>query len=246
MVNPEGSSDGWAESAQAWIAEMGERGDWSRRYVLDAVMLERARVGAPANALDVGCGEGRFCRLLSARGVRMVGVDPTLALIERARALDPKGDYRVGIGEALPAENASFDMVVSYLTLIDIPDYRTAIGEMARVLRPGGSLLVANLTGFATARVHKSEPEVEGERRFEIDHYLDERATLESWCGINVLNWHRPLSAYMKAFLDRGLALSFFDEPEPVGGDLETTARYRRIPWFLVMHWIKPEEATSG
>lgn len=68
MVSTEGSSDGWAESAQAWIAEMGEHGDWSRRYVLDAVMLERALVGAPANALDLGCGEGRFCRLLSARG----------------------------------------------------------------------------------------------------------------------------------------------------------------------------------
>jgi SAM-dependent methyltransferase len=244
MVSTEGSSDGWAESAQAWIAEIGEHGDWSRRYVLDAVMLERALVGAPANALDVGCGEGRFCRLLSARGVRTVGVDPTLALIARARALDPTGDYRIGAGEALPAEDASFDMVVSYLTLIDIPDYRTAIGEMARVLRPGGSLLVANLTSFVTARVQTPEPEIEGERHFEIDHYLEERANLESWRGINILNWHRPLSAYMKSFLDRGLVLSFFDEPEPVGGDPETTARYRRIPWFMVMHWIKPDPST--
>ena len=136
---------------------MGEHGDWSRRYVLDAVMLEQALAGTPAEALDVGCGEGRFCRLLNARGIRTVGVDPTPALLERARALDPMGDYRLGIGEALPAEDASYDLVVSYLTLIDIPDYQAAIGEMARVLRPGGSLLVANLTSFATARVRKPE-----------------------------------------------------------------------------------------
>jgi SAM-dependent methyltransferase len=241
MADTDGSSDGWAESAQAWIAEMGEHGDWSRRYVLDAIMLERALARAPADALDVGCGEGRFCRLLSARGIRVVGVDPTLALLERARALDPTGDYRIGVGEALPAEDASFDMVVSYLTLIDIPDYRTAIGEMARVLRPGGSLLVANLTSFATARVRIPETEDDHERTFEIDHYLDERATMESWCGINVRNWHRPLSAYMKSFLDLGLVLCFFDEPAPVGGDPEIMARYRRIPWFMVMHWIKPD-----
>jgi ubiquinone/menaquinone biosynthesis C-methylase UbiE len=179
MADTEGLSDGWAESAQAWIAEMGEHGDWTRRHVLDAVMLARALAGDPADALDVGCGEGRFCRLLGTRGVRVVGVDPTLVLLERARALDPTGDYRVGIGEALPAEDASYDLVVSYLTLIDIPDYRTAIGEMARVLRPGGSLLIANLTSFATARVRKPEPE-DRERLFEIDHYLDERATMES------------------------------------------------------------------
>jgi SAM-dependent methyltransferase len=239
MTETDGSSDGWAESAQAWIAEMGEYGDWSRRYVLDAVMLERALAGAAADALDVGCGEGRFCRLLSARGIRMVGVDPTLALIERARALDPTGDYRIGVGEALPAEDASFDMVVSYLTLIDIPDYQAAIGEMARVLRPGGSLLVANLTSFATAQVRKSE--AEEERSFEIDHYLDERSAMESWRGISIRNWHRPLSAYMRTFLRLGLVLDFFDEPAPIGGDLDIVARYRRIPWFMVMHWIKPE-----
>lgn len=246
MTEANGSSDGWAESAQAWIAEMGEHGDWSRRYVLDVVMLERAVASAPADALDVGCGEGRFCRLLSARGIRTVGVDPTLALIERARALDPKGDYRIGIGEALPAEDVSFDMVVSYLTLIDIPDYQAAIGEMARVLRPGGSLLVANLTSFATAQVGKSEAADEGERTFEIDHYLDERSAMESWRGISIRNWHRPLSAYMKTFLRQGLVLKFFDEPAPVGGDPEIVARYRRIPWFMVMHWIKPEASTPG
>lgn len=246
MADAEGLSDGWSESAQAWIAEMGEHGDWSRRHVLDAVMLERALAGDPADALDVGCGEGRFCRLLGARGVRVVGVDPTLALLERARALDPTGDYRVGIGEALPAEDASYDLVVSYLTLIDIPDYRTAIGEMARVLRPGGSLLVANLTSFATARVRKPETEDEGERSFEIDHYLDERATMESWCGINIRNWHRPLSAYMKTFLGLGLVLSFFDEPPPTGGDREIMARNQRIPFFMVMHWIKPDASRTA
>lgn len=246
MIDTDGSSDGWVESAQAWIAEMGEHGDWSRRYVLDTIMLERALAGAPADALDVGCGEGRFCRLLSAQGTRMVGVDPTLALIERARALDPKGDYRIGIGEALPVEDASFDMVVSYLTLIDIPDYRAAIGEMVRVLRPGGSLLVANLTSFATARVRKPETEDEGEHSFEIDHYLDERSAMESWRGISVRNWHRPLSAYMKTFLRLGLVLSYFDEPTPVGGDPEIVARYRRIPWFMMMHWIKPDVPAQG
>jgi len=45
--------------------------------VLDPVMMERVGQGRFASALDVGCGEGRFCRMLSAAGVRVTGIDPT-------------------------------------------------------------------------------------------------------------------------------------------------------------------------
>jgi SAM-dependent methyltransferase len=54
----------WQASADAWIADMGEFGDFGRRYVLDPVMLPRALLRSPKKALDVGCGEGRFCRML--------------------------------------------------------------------------------------------------------------------------------------------------------------------------------------
>ena len=56
-------------------------------------------------------------------------------------ATRPVGDYRLGEAGELEFEAASFDLVVSYLTLIDIADFRAAIDEMARVLKPGGSLL---------------------------------------------------------------------------------------------------------
>ena len=130
---------------------MGERGDWGREHVLDPVMLSRVAAGRFGRALDVGCGEGRFCRMLKAAGVAATGIDPTRQLLEVARQRDPTGDYRSGNAEQLEFEAASFDLVVSYLTLIDIVDFRTAINEMARVLKPGGSLLIANLTGFTSA-----------------------------------------------------------------------------------------------
>ena len=55
----------WQASADAWIAVMGEFGDFGRRYVLDPVMLPRALSWSLKKSLDVGCGEGRFCRMLS-------------------------------------------------------------------------------------------------------------------------------------------------------------------------------------
>ncbi len=235
-------SDGWVESAQAWIADMGEGGDWGRRFVLDGPMLARVAAAAPARALDVGCGEGRFCRMLRDAGVSAVGIDPTVALIEHARRLDPSGDYRLGAAQALDFEDAAFDLVVSYLSLIDIPDLAPAIAEMVRVLRPGGRLLIANLTSFNTAALELGWIEGPGGRPvYALDAYLDERAVWCSWRGIRVQNWHRPLGAYMGLLLDQGLTLTHFSEPEPQGADAHETERYRRAPWFMMMEWRKPK-----
>jgi ubiquinone/menaquinone biosynthesis C-methylase UbiE len=147
------TANGWEESASAWIADMGDRGDYGREFVLDRPMMERIRARKFATALDVGCGEGRFCRMMRDCGIHTVGVDPTDAFIQQARHRDPQGDYRIGRAEVLDLPDAAFDLVVSYLTLIDIPDIAAAISQMARVLRPGGTLLIANLNSFLTASV---------------------------------------------------------------------------------------------
>jgi len=233
-------SDGWAASAPAWIAEQGEDGDYGRRFVLDAPMRARIEGRGFARALDVGCREGRFCRIMRDAGIRTIGIDPTEALIARARELDSQGDYRIGRAETMDFE-ASFDLVVSYLTLIDMPDLGAAIAKMAAALRPGGTLLIANLTSFNTAGQPDGwRTDGEGMQRFSIDHYLDERPIWLSWRGIRIQNWHRPLSTYMALLLEQGLELRLFTEPAPSGGDPAHIARHRRVPYFHIMEWRKP------
>lgn len=232
--------DGWDASAAAWIADMGETGDFGRQHVLDAPMLARVIGRGFRRALDVGCGEGRFCRKLAALGIAATGIDPTEALIATARQSHSDGDYRIAQAEALPFGDGSFDLVVSYLSLIDIPDLPAAIAEMTRVLEPGGTLLIANLTGFNTAVtvdngvIKKRQPE-DG-----VPTYLEEYSSWEEWRGIRVRNWHRPLSRYMTLLLDQGMVLRHFDEPAPTGGDPAKAARYRAMPWYLIMEWQKP------
>src|SRR5262245_36383733 len=235
--------NGWEDSAPAWIADQGEHGDFGRRYVLDPVMLALALEGAPATALDVGCGEGRFCRMLRASGVDPVGIDPTRALLARARERDPEGRYVEARAEALPFEDQSFDLVVSYLTLIDIPDIAAAIAEMARVLKPRGALAIANLNSFSTTCADTGwiRSAVRELLHYPVDHYLDERQMWIEYRGIRIVNHHRPFSTYMKLLLDQGLQLAHFDEPPPAAdAPALKAAHYRRLPWFHVMKWLKP------
>lgn len=233
-----GDINGWTRSAEAWIASIGEAGDWTRRTLLDQVMLERVARHS-GTALDIGCGEGRFVRMLKEQGWNAVGIDPVERLIAEAGKHDPDGDYRIGFGEDLAFEDESFDLVVSYLSLIDIEDFRVAIREMTRVTKPGGSLLIANLTGYFTAG--KWVRGLDGQhKRFEIDNYHQERASREQWLGIDILNWHRPLSAYLQEFLANGLILRHFDEPTPPDQSDPKSDRYSRVPGFVVMEWERP------
>ncbi len=235
--------NGWQASAKAWIADMGTHGDFGRRYVLDPIMRSRALARVPRKALDVGCGEGRFCRMLKREGVDVTGVDPTPALIEAARARDADGKYLDARAEHLPFDDEAFDLVVSYLSLIDIPDIHAAIGEMARVLSPDGSLLIANLNSFNTACADTGWiKDSHGQRLYyPLDHYLQERSMWIEYRGIRIANHHRPMRTYVRALLDVGLRLVYFDEPSPSADAPASKARsYRRVPWFLVMEWVKP------
>jgi SAM-dependent methyltransferase len=236
-------SDGWNESAQAWIDNTGDDGDDSRRFIIDPVMKQILAARPYKRALDVGCGEGRFCRMMQSYGIETVGTDPTLPLLREARQRDPKGDYREGRAEKLDFADGSFDLVVSYLSLIDIPDLKAGIAEMARVLAPGGSLLIANLTSHISASIEQGWiKDADGKRlHYPIDDYLREKRLRFAWHGIDIVNWHRPLETYMQLLLAQNLTLAFFAEPAPVGGDPDFIERGTRVPWFVVMEWRKPD-----
>lgn len=149
------------------------------------------------------------------------------------------------MAEALPFSDGSFDLVVSYLSLIDIPDYEAAIGEMARMLASGGTLLIANLSSFSTTACVSPEQRrwakdaSRQKRYFRMDRYLEHVAMREAWCGIDIVNHHRPLSAYMRALLAQGLRLTHFDEPPSSSGESEARADYDRVPYAMLMEWRK-------
>jgi SAM-dependent methyltransferase len=102
--------------------------------------------GLPAgDALDAACGTGRIARLLADRGHRVLGVDSSPEMLARARAQVPEGTFQLGDLTALPLPAAETDLVVCALALTHVRDLAGVLAEFARVLRPGGHVVLSDM-----------------------------------------------------------------------------------------------------
>jgi SAM-dependent methyltransferase len=97
-------------------------------------------VAAGRRILDVGCGDGGFCALAAERGAEVNGLDVDPAAVARARRRLPRADLRVGLMEALPWADGSFDAVAGFNAFQYALDIDLALAEAMRVLRRGGRL----------------------------------------------------------------------------------------------------------
>ena len=95
--------------------------------------------------LDAACGTGRYAAYLAGRGHRIVGVDSSPAMLGRARARVPDGTFLSGELHELPVDDDSVDIVVCALALVHVPSLAPVMAEFARVLRPGGHLVISDV-----------------------------------------------------------------------------------------------------
>ncbi len=109
-----------------------------------------ARVPPGARLLDLGCGTGALLRALEDRGVDGVGADVSAAMLEQARRRRPGGSFVHLDGPTLPLPDRSLDLVVSLLSWRYV-DWDPMLAEVARVLRPGGRLLVVDMVASPAA-----------------------------------------------------------------------------------------------
>ncbi|GHO98979.1 hypothetical protein KSF_090270 [Reticulibacter mediterranei] len=141
---------GWRYDIMLWWSDILSGGKW---HEFEQQIIEKATLQPGETVLDVGCGTGTIALFAStkvgAKG-RVVGIDPGPKQIDRARAKARRVgrplDFRVGVIEHLPFPDRSFDVVLSTFVMHMLPEElkRQGLVEIARVLQPGGRLLIVD------------------------------------------------------------------------------------------------------
>ena len=132
-----------------WMAGNYDR--FSRYMESDArEFYERLHLAPGLQLLDVGCGSGQLALIAAKNGLDVTGVDIASNLVERARmrahAEGLSATFQEADAEALPFEDASFDVVVSLIGAMFAPRPDLVADELLRVCKPGGTIAMANWT----------------------------------------------------------------------------------------------------
>ena len=188
------------------VAAFGERAqrydkDWRGRLhhqIADRTAeLALSCAPAPRQILDVGCGTGYLLGQLAARAPQasaLAGIDPAPAMIEVATSAATDGRVRfvVGTAERLPWPDAAFDLVVSTTSFDHWADQQRGLAECARVLAPGGCLVLADL--FSVLLLPTLLARRRGKAR------TRRRATrLLTAAGLHSPHWHHLYAAIIQA-----------------------------------------------
>jgi SAM-dependent methyltransferase len=147
-------------------------------------------------ALDAACGTGRHTAHLRRLGHRVIGMDASPQMLARARERLPDVGFQQADLHRLPLPDNVVDTVVCALALTHVPELAPVLDEFARVLRPGGHLVISDAHLLASY-LRPTIP-----RR----HGPDGRPSLPA-------EHHRPLSAYLAAALPAGFQVRHCEEP---------------------------------
>ena len=172
----------------------------------------------PGRVLDAACGTGRHSLWLAARGNEVVGVDASPAMLAKARAKIPQAQFQQGDLTALPLPDASVDAALCALALVHLPDLRPAMAELARVVRPGGRVVISDVHPFLVALGWQAQFRTEA-----------------GGAGFVRLHRHLP-SSYAQAAAEAGLTVVNLYEP-PLTENSAVTVAQAPIPQANAVAW---------
>jgi SAM-dependent methyltransferase len=199
-------------------------------------------------ALDAACGTGRHTSYLVERGHRVIGVDGSAAMLDVARARVPAAEFQPGRLDRLPLPDDHVDLVVCGLALSHEHALPPVFAEFARVLRPGGHLIVSDTRGLPSAPWYPMvrRPGVMISRAHPTSDYLAAALPL----GLQLRGCAEPKRAFPYVDPD-GVRPAYRQFPELTTTDGEppniwalhewipeaTVAAYRDTPAVIVLHF---------
>lgn len=230
--------DPWEHHAGWWQRGFTDGAD--PEYEEQIIPLAESALAGASRVLDVGTGEGQLARVAHRLGAAVVGVDPTVAQLTVAQQRAGGPVYVRAGATSLPFRDRSFDAVVVCLVLEHVDDHTGAIAEIARVVEPGGRLLLfLNHPLLQAPGSGWIDDHILEEQYWRIGPYLVEDHSMEEVAPGVVLPFiHRRLSAYVNALAEHGLVIERMEEPAPPPGFVARAPEYAQavtIPRLLFL-----------
>ena len=232
---------GWDAGAAWWQREYTDGADVEYEEQIIPLVVEQLR--GTRRVLDIGCGEGQVARRLAAAGVEVIGLDPSGPQIARAHERGGGPCFTRSSAEQLPVADRCLDAVLACLAFEHVHDMPAAVREIARVLVPGGLLVL--LVGHPLLQAPGSgwiDDKILDERYWRIGEYLREHAVLDEVApGISFEFIHRPVFVYVNTLAEHGLFVEHMEEPAPPPALLDEVWGYPEaatIPRILVLRCV--------
>jgi len=252
----------WDRNADVWADQVRKRWDIFREHWNNPAFLEFAGDLRGQTVLDAGCGEGHNTRIFARRGARMTGIDLSGKMIALAVADEKREPLGIRYERASYTDLAnfsadSFDAVISTMALMDGPDFPGAMREIARVLRPGGTLAFSILHPcFATKGFGWLRDDSGRAIKFTVADYFNDEAWIERWKfghapnasqveEFGVPRFDRTLADYINPTVSAGLRLDEIREPRAPESACklhpEAFRKFRdHVPLFFYVRASKP------
>lgn len=172
----------------------------------------------PGDAADVACGTGRIAEMLCSLGHRVTGIDPSGPMLEKARERGLPADFVEGSFDSIPLAEASVDLATCGLALTHTTKLDPAVAEIARVVRPGGHVVLSDVHPFAVETGFQAVfRRADGSRAVTINrlHQVSDYVRAFTAAGLTIERCREPLvdegfktglgSGYVRAAADVGL-----------------------------------------
>ncbi len=220
----------WDEIAGWWDDQIGG-GNTAQDFLIEPTQERLLDLKPGEQVLDIACGAGRFTRRMAETGAKIVAFDHSRKFIERAKrrsvGYEDRIDFRVAnaadFEEMTAISGAQFDAAVCTMGLMDMAVVTPLASSLAHFLKPGGrfvfSVLHPVFNSDGTRNTLEREITADGvEERFAV--WVPDYLRTRPYLGIGISGqpkphryFHRPISEILRVFLDRGFALTGFEEP---------------------------------
>lgn len=218
----------WDNNSGSWSESMQQGHDLINEQFGIPYFLHYLGDITDLDVLDTGCGEGRSSRHLAARGARVTGVDISSGMI--AEALRKELEHPLGIRYAVSScdnlreyRAERFDLVTSFMALMDTANLAGVLSEFSRVVKTGGKLMVVVrhpcffTPGFSVYRNGR-----DGRAGLTVSGYFNSKPYEERWKfpqqqkeSFTVTRYPYTIADYADAFLKSGFTITSLAEPQP-------------------------------